>query len=108
MGKDKDGLFTINYQLFHTIRALDYKCLTSIKKKFPSINCKSPPAASAPGRVGVAGWPPLPPTRLAAGRVGFGVCGLVVGVGGQPIPARSAASWSASLHGSAGVTNDGS
>lgn len=30
MGNKMDGLFTINYQLFHTIRALDYKCLTCL------------------------------------------------------------------------------
>lgn len=71
MGKDKDGLFTINYQLFHTIRALDYKCLTHIKKKFPSINCKSPPPAWS-ALVGTGGALPLsrPP---ALRRVGSGL-----------------------------------
>ena len=98
---------TSSFITLHLPRAYDYKCLTQCCKFFPSRNCKLPPPAWS-ALVGTGGALPLsPPARLAAGRCGFGFCVWCL-VGGQPIPARSAASWSASLQGSAGVISDGS
>nr|DAU08762.1 MAG TPA: hypothetical protein [Caudoviricetes sp.] len=82
--------------------------MTHINKNFPVRNCKSPPPGICSGWWYRWNAPPLPPARLAAGRVGFGSWCWRSVVGGQPIPARSAASWSASLQGSAGVIRDGS